>query len=375
MDPPVSDSLDRTKNQKRNRILSWVINLIGLGFFALILYIGGIEAWRVIAQADWRYVLAAFVATVLWNLVATYRWALIANQVIQFQEPCPFRYYFTYQMIGMLAGQVLPITVGMLGGRPVALSLSRGVSLKRSALSVFLDKLFDLILAVLLVLPVALFLVDAFSVYVAFGLMASVVIIGAFVIGLRYGATMRVVGRVGTRLSQPLGHVPVIGQKFARRLPQQLDQVTNRNVLPNRVAIQAFLLTVLMYALLSARLIYIANALRLEIPWYLLVMGVSVTQLALVFSVTPGSLGFLEGGWGAVLGLAGLSLEQFTFFVIGRRAFVLVFTLINTLLAFAWIRESPAHLFREVIAASRGGDRGSDRGSEGQPEPGSQIAS
>jgi uncharacterized protein (TIRG00374 family) len=320
-------------------------------------------------------VLAAFVATVLWNLVATYRWALIANQVVQFQEPCPFRYYFTYQMIGMLAGQVLPITVGMLGGRPVALSLSRGVSLKRSALSVFLDKLFDLILAVLLVLPVALFLVDAFSVYVAFGLMASVVIIGAFVIGLRYGATMRVVGRVGTRLSQPLGHVPVIGQKFARRLPQQLDQVTNRNVLPNRVAIQAFLLTVLMYALLSARLIYIANALRLEIPWYLLVMGVSVTQLALVFSVTPGSLGFLEGGWGAVLGLAGLSLEQFTFFVIGRRAFVLVFTLINTLLAFAWIRESPAHLFREVIAASRGGDRGSDRGSEGQPEPGSQIAS
>jgi hypothetical protein len=32
---------------------------------------------------------------------------------------------------------------------------------------------------------------------------------------------------------------------------------------------------------------------------------------------------------------------------------VLVFTLIGTLLAFAWIRESPARLFRAVLVASR----------------------
>lgn len=351
----MSENPGRTKNQKRNRVLSWLINLLGVGFFVLILYLGGINAWQVIVQADWRYVFVAFVATLLWNLVATYRWSLIANQVIDFPEPCPFRYYYTYQMIGMLTGQVLPITVGMLGGRPVALSLSRSVSLRQSALSVFVDKLFDLILALLLVLPVALFLVDGISLYVASGLMASTVIVGAIVIGLRYGAALRLVGRTGSRLAQPLARVPVIGPRFARRLPQQLDHVTNRTILPNRVAIRAFLLTLVMYGLLSARLIFIANALKLEIPWYLLAMGVSVTQLALIFSVTPGSLGFLEGGWGAVLGLAGLSLDQFTIFVIGRRAFVLVFTLINTLLAFAWIRESPARLFRAVLAASRDG--------------------
>jgi uncharacterized protein (TIRG00374 family) len=350
-----SENLVPSRNQKRNRILSWLINLLGVGFFALILYLGGVEAWQVIIRADWRYVLAAFVVTLLWNLVATSRWSLIAHKVIDFPEPCPYRYFFTYQMIGMLTGQILPITVGMLGGRPVALSLSRGVSLRRSALSVFLDKLFDLILAVLLVLPVALFLIDAIGLNVALGIMATIVVVGASVIGLRYGATMRLVGRVGSRVSQPLARVPVIGQRFARRLPQQLEQVTHRTVLSNRVAIQAFFLTLLMYGLLSARLVFIANALRLEIPWYLLLMGVSVTQLALVFSVTPGSLGFLEGGWGAVLGLGGLSLEQFAFFVIGRRAFVLVFTLINTLLAFIWIRESPARLFRAVLAASREG--------------------
>jgi uncharacterized membrane protein YbhN (UPF0104 family) len=108
-----------------------------------------------------------------------------------------------------------------------------------------------------------------------------------------------------------------------------------------------------MYALLAARMVLIGLALRLEIPWYLLLMGVSVTQLALVFSVTPGSLGFLEGGWAAVLGLAGLTIDQITTFLLGRRAYVLVFSLIATMLAFAWIRESPARLFRAVIMASR----------------------
>jgi uncharacterized membrane protein YbhN (UPF0104 family) len=115
-----------------------------------------------------------------------------------------------------------------------------------------------------------------------------------------------------------------------------------------------------MYSLLAARLVLISQALRLDIPWYLLLMGVSITQLALIFSVTPGSLGFLEGGWAAVLGLAGLSLENISVFVIGRRAYVLVFTLIDTLLAFAWIHESPARLFRAVIVASRSPGKGTN---------------
>lgn len=341
------------RNQKRNRILSWLINLLGILAFGLILYLGGIEAWQQIIQADWRFVLGAFVATLLWNMVAAYRWSLIANQVIDFLQPCPYRYYFTYQMIGMLTGQVLPITVGMLGGRPVALSLSQGVSLKRSALSVFVDKLFDLILAVLLVVPVALFLADGISRQLAFGLMASIVIIGAMVIGLRYEPAMRLLGLLGSRGARVLSHLPIVGPKLAGRLPQQVDSLASQSLLPNRLALWAFLLTVVNYILLSIRLVLIAEALHLDIPWYLLAMGVCVTQLALIFSVTPGSLGFLEGGWGAVLGMAGLSLEQFTTFVIGRRALVLVFTLINTLLAFAWIRESPAHLFRAVVSASR----------------------
>jgi uncharacterized protein (TIRG00374 family) len=342
---------DRSK-RKRNRIVSWAINLAGLLILALILYLGGIEAWKQIIEGDPWYMLAAFVVTLSWNLVAAYRWSLIANRVVG-TKICAFRYFFTYQMIGMLIGQVVPITVGVLGGRPVALSLSQGVSLKRSALSVFLDKFLDLILALLLVTPVVLYLVGWIQRPVAFGIMGGLVLVGVVLVAWQYENAIRLLGQVGSRLAQPLVRVPVIGRRLVRGLPQQLDRLSGETFLHNRLAAQAFLLTLVMYVLLAARLFFISQALRLEIPWYLLAMGIPVTQLALVFSVTPGSMGFLEGGWAAVLGLAGLTLAQFTTFVIGRRAYVLVFTLLGALLAFAWIRESPARLFRAVLVASR----------------------
>lgn len=338
--------------KKRNRILSWLINLGGVLAFALILYFGGVETWQQIVTGDWGYLLAALAVALLWNLVAAYRWQLIAERVAG-RAICPFRYFFTYHMLGMFTGQIVPITVGMLGGRPVALSLSQEVSLKRSALSVLLDKLFDLILALLLVGPVALYLVGWIERLLAFALMGGVVLLGALLIAWQYERGVRLAGQLGSRLAQPLTRLPVIGQRLIRRLPQQLDRLTTETFLDNRSALHAFLLTLVMYSLLSVRLFFITEAVHLGIPWYLLMMGIAVTQLALVFSVTPGSLGFLEAGWAAVMALAGLTNEQFYTYVIARRAYVLVFTLIGTLLAFAWIRQSPARLFRAVLSASR----------------------
>jgi len=297
-----------SQKQKRNRILSWIINLAGVLAFGLILYLGGIEAWQQIVRGDWRYVLAAFGATLLWNLVAAYRWSLIARRVTEEPE----------------------------GG-----------------LSVFLDKLFDLLLALLLVTPVALYLVGWIQQPLALSLMGGTAMLGALLVGWQYERGLRLVVQTGSWLARPLQHLPVVGPRVARRLPQQLDSLANRSFITNRLALRSFLLTLVMYSLLAARLNFVAQALRLDIPWYTLAMGIAVTQLALIFSVTPGSLGFLEGGWAAVMALAGIPLETFAVFVIGRRAYLLAFTSIVTLLAFAWIRESPARLFSTVIAASR----------------------
>jgi uncharacterized protein (TIRG00374 family) len=362
------NAVAKTEKQRRSRILGWVINLAGILAFVLILYLGGVEAWQQVLGGDWRYVLAALGVTALWNLLAAYRWATIARHVVD-NRSIPYRHYVTYHMIGMFTGQVVPITVGMLGGRPVALSLAHGVPLRRSALSVFLDKVLDLALALLLVVPVALHLVDWISLPLALGLMGAMAVLGAVLAAWKYEDGVRLAGRMGSRLARPLGRLPLVGRRLVQKLPQQLDRLATDTFLPNRQALRAYLVTLVMYSLLSARLFFIAQALHLEIPWHLLAMGICVTQLTLVFSMTPGSLGFLEGGWAAVFALGGIGLEPFATFVLGRRAYLLVFTLLCTLLAFAWIRESPARLFRQVFAASRRPqEKAGQEGSPAEPE-------
>ncbi|MBN1658168.1 MAG: flippase-like domain-containing protein [Anaerolineae bacterium] len=341
-----------TAQRKRNRTLSWFFNLLGIALFGLILYLGGADAWQQIVNGDWGYAAAALAVTIAWNLLAAFRWASISRWVLADAGPLPFRYYFTYHMIGMFMGQVVPITVGMLGARPVALSLSQEVSLRRSAVAVLLDKLFDLLLALLLVGPVALYLVGWLGLTTTLVLMVCAVILGAIVVGWQYERAISLASRLGSRAAHFLTRIPM-GRRLVRRVPEQLERLSEEQVLPNRAALASFLITVGMYALLSARLYLISQAMRLGIPWAPLMMGISVTQLALIFSVTPGSLGFLEGGWAAVLSLAGVSHEQFLAFVIGRRVYVLVFTALSTLLAFGWIRESPARLFRAVLTTAR----------------------
>jgi len=338
--------------RKRNRISGWFLNALGVTIFGLILYLGGATAWQQMVNGDWRYAAGVLGVTVAWNLLGSLRWALIARWVLGDAGKLPFRFYFTCHMIGMFLGQVVPITVGMLGGRPVALSLSQEVSLKRSALSVLLDKLFDLLLAVLVAAPAALYLVGWLKLAPTLALMGAAVAFGAIVVGWQYERAVSLASRLGSRVAQFLARVPV-GRRLVRRVPEQLERLSEEQVLPNRAALAAFLITVGMYALLSLRTYLISQTMRLGIPWELLMMGVSITQLALIFSVTPGSLGFLEGGWAAVLALAGLSHEQFLAFVIGRRVYVLVFTAVTTLLAFGWIRESPARMFRAVVNTAR----------------------
>ena len=338
---------------KRNKILAWTINLAGVAAFALILFLGGVQVWQQIFRADPLYLLAALTATLAWNLVATARWYLICDAVTEGQPGAPFSHYYAYHMIGMLTGQILPIGVGMVGGRAVALSLSGYVSPRRAALSVVLDKFFDVILAILLAVPAALYLVDWIGLPQAAQLIVVVVVLGLVLVGWQYEGTMRWLARVAARLARPLTRLPVVGKRLISRLPQQLERLSSETFVTNRRAMLLFLLTLALYSLLALRLVLIARAVQLSVPWTLLALGVSITQLTLIFSFTPGSLGVLEGGWWAVFHLGDQTFSVYNLFVIARRALVLVFTLICSLLGFVWIRQSPARLFRAVLTASQ----------------------
>ena len=100
-----------------------------------------------------------------------------------------------------------------------------------------------------------------------------------------------------------------------------------------------------------ARLVWIADALSLKIPWPWLVLGLPIAQLSLLLTLTPGALGTFELGWYGVLALGGVKSETILAFLIGRRLYTAAFIPIWALVGVVLDRKSFAvyqRRFRET---------------------------
>ena len=86
-----------------------------------------------------------------------------------------------------------------------------------------------------------------------------------------------------------------------------------------------FSLTLLRFLFLVLRLYLLNESLDLGIPVALFVAGIPIAQLTLALALTPGALGFLEGGWYAVLTLGGVAEIERSAFLIGQRAYWSIF--------------------------------------------------
>jgi uncharacterized membrane protein YbhN (UPF0104 family) len=93
---------------------------------------------------------------------------------------------------------------------------------------------------------------------------------------------------------------------------------------------------------MTFRIWCLASSFSISIPFDTFLLGLPVVQLGLLLAFTPGSLGFLEAGWLAVLSFQGISQNEiFTFLLILRLANYLFFPMLTLLLwCFSWKRKA-----------------------------------
>jgi uncharacterized protein (TIRG00374 family) len=301
-----------------SRPSSKALNLVGVLIFALILIWGGREPWERVLTGVPHYVLATFLTTGAWTLLGAARWCTLGEAVAD-GAVCSRRRFYACHVVATAFGQIASPLIGSLGGRPALLSLSAGWSFKRALLSSLLDKAFDLLLIGVLLGPALLILARVLSPEQGLAAMGVAIIIGFVGLWLTYkhGKPAMWLARVWEWLLR----LPLVGRRLAGPV-YRLSQL----VLPNsHTTGRAYLLTLLMYGLLMLRLVCVAEALRLEIPWLWLVVGLPIAQLSLLLSLIPGALGTFELGWYGVLALAGVESETILAFLIGRRLYTTVF--------------------------------------------------
>jgi uncharacterized protein (TIRG00374 family) len=309
-----------------------VLSILGVLVFAAILYYGGVEALRQLARVNLLYLGCAFVAAGLAAFVTSARWGLIVDSLEGLSTRSSLQYFY-YVMMGKISSTFVSQYVGDYGVRPLALKASSNTSMGHAVYSVLLDRLFDLALSLLFVGPGLLYLG---------GLISPEVLI--VLVLLLVGGYWAISAKNHHLLSGLLGLAARALLAAGRSLPL-LDGVTSRLASTvegaragfervGRGAItKANVLTLGRYLSMAMRAYFLAWALNLSIPFWLVFLAVGLVRFTLLFAVAPGRLGVLEVGWYGVLALGGVQTTTIIPFLLGLRLYGLVFNAVLALVA------------------------------------------
>lgn len=308
-----------------------ILSALGILVFGVIIYYGGMEALRQVARVNPLYLFLAFVAAGLAAFVTSVRWGLIVDAL----EGGPARsklHYFYYVMMGKISSTFVSQYVGDYGVRPLALKASNTTTMGRAFYSVLLDRLFDLMLSLLFLVPGILYLGGLISPEV-------LVVLLVFFVGVYWAASARnhqlladLLGMIVRAVGGARTRITLLAGPLAK-LESALEGATKGvERVGRRCITSANLLTVGRYVAMALRAYFISLALNLPIPFWLTFLAVGLVRFTLLLAVAPARLGVLEVGWYGVLALGGTESSTIIPFLIGLRVYGLVF---NAVLALA----------------------------------------
>jgi uncharacterized protein (TIRG00374 family) len=307
-----------------------ILSILGILIFGAILYYGGIEALRQVAQANLIYLGCAFVAAGSAAFVTSVRWGLIVNS-LEGRVIHSKLHYFYYVMMGKISSLLVSQYVGDYGVRPLALKASGTTTLGRAFYSVLVDRLFDLILSLLFLVPTLLYLIKIISSEVM--MLLILVLMGIYwVISARnyriltnsFAAVIRAIDRRKTL-------VPLMEDVIGRLIEMMEGARKGLEEVGQRCITSANLLTFGRYVAMALRAYFISLALNLAIPFWVIFLAVGLVRFSLLFAVAPGRLGVLEVGWYGMLALAGMESSTIIPFLIGLRVYGFLFNAVLAL--------------------------------------------
>lgn len=301
-----------------------ILSILGILIFGAILYCGGVEALRQVAQANPFHLGCAFVAAGLAAFLTSFRWGLIVNS-LEGRVVHSKLHYFYIVMMGNMSSLFISQYVGDFAVRPLALKASSATTLGRAFYSVLVDRLFDLILSLLFLVPTSLYLIEIISwqimIFLIFVLAGIYWVISARHYRILANSLAAIIGAIDRGKAKVPFLANVIGRvvEIVEGVNEGLDEV-GRSCMTS-----ANLLTFGRYLAMALRAYLISLALNLAIPFWVIFLGVGLVRFSLLFAVAPGRLGVLEVGWYGVLALAGVGSSTIIPFLIGLRLYGFLF--------------------------------------------------
>lgn len=296
--------------------------ILAVGLFALVFYLGDVRELLHL-QVVWIYVLGMFLVTFAFILLHTLRWKKIVDALSK-RQGTSFLPFYRWMIHSYTLGYIMPKDVSLVSVRTYYLKQYENLPLSASLFSVALDRLLDIVVFLIVVIPCLLFVTKILSPAISFMVMALSV--GALLLILRWKGeeTFQVI----IRFYRKILTLPVIRNRM--RVGQ--SEIPGEYSLGRNGFYTVVFWSVGTYLLLVLRFFFTGLALGVDLSLLQSLFVIPVIQISGLVNITPGSLGVLElGSWGALL-LIDVPKDQILRFVIGQRVLLTVVLLLLILL-------------------------------------------
>jgi uncharacterized protein (TIRG00374 family) len=290
------------RSKRRSRLLLNVVTVAVTVVFSYIALsdIDFHEVWQALRSCDYWWLVPALIAFGLGDVARALRWrSLFAPG----RRP-PAGVTLNATMIGYFYNNIMPARAGEVA-RVVVLTRRSSAPPVETVGTIVVERLYDLI-AILAIF----FVVQPWLPHVSWFRAAA---IAALVLALAVAAIVVVLVLYGERplrwLLRPLGRLSLFsGDRLERTLTELVHGLSGlRN---RRVAIEAFLWTVLAWMLTAVSAYFVSVAFHLQLPFACGVLVAVAVGLSMILPSPPAALGVFEGA--AILALKAYGLPKST---------------------------------------------------------------
>jgi len=298
------------------------LSALGLAVFMALIFWGGSDVLKSLMSSHLGYITIFLVVGFFQTLLAAWRWAITLDWFVGHNHTS-FKTYYRSFVLSRVSGLFIPQVVSDLAVRPVLHGLSRSSSHIDAFAGSITEKLLDVSLALSMSIPAILFIVNLVDSSWFVVLLFSVVTIWSIVMVAFGPFVLRWAGKV--ILNAMYIFTRVTRSRFGsitESVAQSVDRITraseDKTTMTKLVA-----LTVVRYVLIGVYLVLLAYALPLSDMGLIEVLSaLPIAQLGAVMAITPGGIGFVEGGFFGAFVLTGVSAQSAVTYLIALRLLV-----------------------------------------------------
>lgn len=316
--------------------------VLGLALFVACLWLTEFPEFERLRDVDLYWLGLAVLAQGGFALLMPIRWQLVSAGA---GVTIPYEPAFRISAYTSLAGALVPQSLADLAGRGPWEAKYTGCGLLNATNIILCDRLLDIYIITLLLLPALAFATGILTLSASMGLALPGLLLGLLLLLLLRGKFFVLFELLFQLLHWCLDRIPFLRGRFNWHVtPIELK-------LPVLVAV--YLISVVKFLIITFATYSYFAAVRLEVGIWLVFLALPVTQFVFIFSFTPGGLGIFELGWTGILAMHGFAASKISLFIISQRVCFTLGVIVWAVIAFVWASLFPQRTDRRKLLKSQ----------------------